>query len=56
MLRSGVVKAERPCDTTQQVCHDRVAQRARTNVHGSVHDRHSMRTAESTIGSRARKQ
>ena len=30
--RLGVVKAERPCVATQQVCRDRVAQQASTNA------------------------
>ena len=47
--RPSVVKAKRPCVTTQQVCYDRVAQWAR----GSVLNRSSVRSAMCTTGARA---
>ena len=41
VLRRGVVKVGRPCVVTQQVCQDRMTQRAKTNSRGHVHHRHA---------------
>ena len=54
VLRPGVVKAGRPCVATQQVCRDKVVQRARTNARGSVCDRHSVRTVRIRVRQSAR--
>ena len=46
--RPSMVKAKRPCVMTQQVCRDRVAQRAHTSVRGSMRYRCSIHTAMCT--------